>query len=78
MNFMRIIFTIPPELAARLDKAAGKDYKTRSAYIREAILLKMQLEDSIEHSVTSRDSMEYLVRNLHMQRTIRRSINRDK
>jgi metal-responsive CopG/Arc/MetJ family transcriptional regulator len=78
MNFKRIIFTIPPELAMRLNESVAKDYKTRSAYIREAILLKIQLEDSIENSISSRDSMEHLVRNLHIQRTIRRRINRDK
>lgn len=78
MAYKRVIFTIPDELLKILDQAVAADYKKRSAYIREAIVLKMQLEATIEDVVTSKDSMESVVRSLHLTRLTQRGINTDK
>ena len=46
MAFERVVFTIPKDLLCELDSAILTDHVTRSQYIREAIILKMQLDNS--------------------------------
>jgi metal-responsive CopG/Arc/MetJ family transcriptional regulator len=68
MEYKRITITVPRSLLLKLDKAASGDYLTRSAYIREAILLKAQLETAITSEATNRDSLINIVKVLHQQR----------
>ncbi len=68
MIFKRINITLPEDVLAILDNAATADYTTRSAYIREAIILKQQFETSIQHEVTEKDSVTNIVRSLHSRR----------
>ena len=68
MAFERVVFTIPKDLLCELDSAILTDHVTRSQYIREAIILKMQLDNVIGETVSSRDSMEHIVRLLHLKR----------
>jgi metal-responsive CopG/Arc/MetJ family transcriptional regulator len=77
MTYKRVIFTLPQELFNELDKAVKIDFKKRSAYIREAILLKMQLEAAIESEVGSRQTMESVIKSLHAHRLITRRMNQD-
>ncbi|MGI9028327.1 MAG: hypothetical protein ACR2FM_05825 [Candidatus Saccharimonadales bacterium] len=76
MAYKRIIITLPEDFLRDLNTAVAVDYTKRSAYIREAIALKMRLESTIEQAVTDRGSMEVVVRSLHAKRLSRRDINK--
>lgn len=75
MAHKRINITLPEELLLELDIAVAVEHAKRSQFIREAILLKLQLETAIESEVSDDDSMFRLVRHLHVLRMSKRRSN---
>lgn len=72
MASKRITITLPADLIIELDAAAAADFTKRSAFIKEAIILKIQLDSVIESEITDTESMHRLVTRHHMARMIGR------
>lgn len=70
----KITISIPEEVLRRLDTAAKVDSLTRSAYIREAVALKHELDTIVENEVTDRNSYINVVRRMHYRRMSNRQI----
>lgn len=76
MSYKRINITIPAELLSQLDHAKCVDYHTRSAFIREAILLKLHFDSNVEH-LSDRDSLFSTLHSYHGSRMIKRRIRKN-
>ncbi len=65
---------MPSEVLRQLDAAAKSDLLTRSAYIRESISLKIQLDEAVESEISDKCSYVNTVRRMHYQRLSQRRL----
>ncbi|MGI9027918.1 MAG: CopG family ribbon-helix-helix protein [Candidatus Saccharimonadales bacterium] len=74
----RIFISAPADFLEHLDKAVLANYTTRSAFIREAVALKLAIDSQVESEFNDKSSVVNLVRNSHFQTIAKRNYNRDK
>lgn len=65
---------MPEDVLVKLDSASRLDYLSRSAFIREAVELKMEIDAQINDELTERDSIMMFIRQLHGRRILRRNL----
>lgn len=68
MDSMRIQLRLPRRLLEEIDAAARKNLTSRSNYIREALILRMQGDEYIENQIQSRDSDFNIIKSAHLSR----------
>lgn len=69
---------MPADLVSELDAAAKTDFISRSAYIREAVSLRLRLENYVEQEVAEKSSYPNIVKSLHFSRLTSRHANQYK
>lgn len=67
MQYKRVTITLPEDVLHSLNDAAESGYLTRSAYIREAIILKIQLEMAIKNEASNDGSFGNIVQAMNRQ-----------
>ena len=70
----KVTISLPVAFLHQLDAAAKSDILTRSAYICEAVSLKIELDATIESEVSDRGSYVNMVRRMHYQRLSQRRL----
>ena len=78
MPAKRFNITLPEDSLSSLDAAAKANFTTRSAYIREAIGLKMRIEAFIFEESLNPDSNYSLIKAMRYSISLKRSLNRSK
>ena len=78
MVMKRFNISLPQDLLRLLDDAAKAEYVSRSAYIREAIELRIRLDTYVANEITDKESYFGVLKAAHFERFIKRNINRYK
>ena len=75
MSVKRLSICLPKEVVKDLDAAASADHTSRSAYIKEAIVLRMRLDSHVEHETLDKNSYYNVLRAARLGKMIKRNIN---
>ncbi len=78
MATKRIFISLPDHLLSELDAAAALESLNRSAYIREAINLRLSVDSYIESRASSNTSKVNLIRRAHVEIKMHRNYNKNK
>jgi metal-responsive CopG/Arc/MetJ family transcriptional regulator len=76
MGVKKINISMTEDLLVELDAAAQQEYVTRSAFIREAVALRIRLDSYIDQEFKDQRSDFNILKAIHLKNGVRRSINR--
>jgi metal-responsive CopG/Arc/MetJ family transcriptional regulator len=71
----RFNISLPTDLVEAIDKAATADFTSRSAYIREAVALKIRLDSHVREQQADKQSYFNVLKAAHFGKMTRRDIN---
>lgn len=78
MATKRIYISLSDDLLIEVDDAVAKDYTTRSAYIREALMLRMGVDSYVEAQVDNGSTKVNLIRRANNEIRMHRRYNKMK
>ena len=78
MAFRRVFISIPNHILKQLDEAVVTDSSTRSAYIREAVMLRLSIERYVEDQAGHPNAKASLIHKVYYQIKSHREHNLNK